>query len=71
VPAPPGLAARIPAQAGADVVALEAKDLAGGASSGRAGRLYHGPGRSFLQFYDTTFGLCRELGIEDEITHFP
>jgi protoporphyrinogen/coproporphyrinogen III oxidase len=58
---------------GADVVALEAKELAGGRIIGarREGYTMDLGAQFFFKFYDTTFGLCRELGIENEITHFP
>jgi oxygen-dependent protoporphyrinogen oxidase len=58
---------------GADVVALEAKELAGGRIIGarRDGYTMDLGAQFFFKFYDTTFGLCRELGLGEEITHFP
>lgn len=58
---------------GADVVALEAKELAGGRIIGarREGYTMDLGAQFFFKFYDTTFGLCRELGMGNEIVPFP
>lgn len=58
---------------GADVVALEAKESAGGRIVGahREGYTMDLGAQFFFKFYDTTFGLCRELGLGDDIVHFP
>lgn len=58
---------------GADVVALESKDTAGGRIVGARKEGYTMDlGAQFLfKFYDTTFGLCRELGMGEDIVSFP
>ena len=58
---------------GADVVALESKDTAGGRIIGarRDGYTMDLGAQFFFKFYDTTFGLCRELGLGDDIAPFP
>jgi protoporphyrinogen/coproporphyrinogen III oxidase len=57
----------------ADVVALEAGELAGGRIIGarRDGYTMDLGAQFFFKFYDTTFGLCRELGLGDDIVAFP
>ncbi|MBN2027268.1 MAG: FAD-dependent oxidoreductase [Actinobacteria bacterium] len=69
-----GLAAtRTLRKRGADVVALEAKDVAGGRIVGgrREGYTMDLGAQFFFKFYDTTFGLCRELGLGNDIVSFP
>jgi oxygen-dependent protoporphyrinogen oxidase len=58
---------------GADVVALESNDDAGGRIIGarKEGYTMDLGAQFFFKFYETTFGLCRELGLENEITPFP
>lgn len=58
---------------GAEVLALEAKDRAGGRIVGarRDGYTMDLGAQFFFKFYDTTFGLCRELGMGDETVPFP
>ncbi|RJP35454.1 MAG: FAD-dependent oxidoreductase [Actinobacteria bacterium] len=69
-----GLAAtRTLRKRGADVVALEAKDAAGGRIIGarRDGYIMDLGAQFFFKSYDTTFGLCRELGLEEDIVPYP
>ncbi len=69
-----GLAAtHILRKRGAEVVALEAKELAGGRIIGarREGYIMDLGAQFFFKYYDTTFGLCRELGLGDDIVPFP
>lgn len=69
-----GLAAtRTLRKRGADVVALEAKEVAGGRIVGarRDGYVLDLGAQFFFKFYDTTFGICRELGLEGDIVPFP
>ncbi len=69
-----GLAAtRTLRRRGAEVVALESKDTAGGRIAGarRDGYTMDLGAQFFFKFYDTTFGLCRELGLGDDIVSFP
>ncbi len=58
---------------GADVVALESKDIAGGRIVGtrRDGYIMDLGAQFLFKFYDTTFGLCRELGLGEDIVSFP
>ena len=58
---------------GAEVVVLEAKDMAGGRIIGarRDGYTMDLGAQFLFKFYDTTFGLCRELGLGDDIVSFP
>lgn len=58
---------------GVEVLALEAKDRAGGRIVGarRDGYTMDLGAQFFFKFYDTTFGLCRELGMGNEIVPFP
>jgi len=58
---------------GADVVALEAKELAGGRIIGahRDGYTLDLGAQFFFKLYDTTFALCRELGLGDDLASFP
>jgi len=58
---------------GADYLVLEAKELAGGRIIGaeRDGFILDLGAQFFFKFYDTTFSLCRELGLGDDIVPFP
>ncbi|MDD3717790.1 MAG: NAD(P)/FAD-dependent oxidoreductase [Actinomycetota bacterium] len=58
---------------GADVVALESKELAGGRIIGarREGYTMDLGAQFFFKFYETTFGLCREIGLGNDIVTFP
>ena len=58
---------------GAEVFILEAKDKAGGriVGSEKDGYILDMGAQFLFKFYDTTFGLCRELGLGDEIVPFP
>ncbi len=58
---------------GLDYLVLEAKELAGGrlVSGYREGYILDLGVQFFFKFYDTLFGLCRELGIGDDLVEFP
>ncbi len=58
---------------GVEVLALEAKDAAGGRIAGarRDGYTMDLGAQFFFKFYDTTFRICRELGLGEEIVPFP
>ncbi len=58
---------------GAEVLALEAKDTAGGRIVGarRDGYTMDLGAQFFFKFYDTTFAVCRELGLGDDVVPFP
>ncbi len=58
---------------GADVEVLEAGNQAGGRLVGtrRDGYVLDLGAQFFFRFYDTTFRLCRELGLEGEVVPFP
>jgi protoporphyrinogen oxidase len=58
---------------GAEVLALEAKDTAGGRIVGtrKDGYTMDLGAQFFFRFYDNTFRLCRELGLGDDIVSFP
>lgn len=60
-------------KAGVDVVAFEAADHAGGRIAGarQDGFTLDLGAQFFFRFYDTTFALCRELGLADDILPFP
>jgi len=58
---------------GVEVLALEAKETAGGRIVGarRDGYTMDLGAQFFFKFYDTTFGICRELGLGNDIVPFP
>ena len=58
---------------GADYLVLEAKELAGGRIIGanRDGYILDLGAQFFFKFYETTFSLCRELGLGEDIVPFP
>jgi len=58
---------------GVEVLALESKDIAGGRIVGarRDGYTMDLGAQFFFKFYDTTFRVCREVGLGDEIVPFP
>lgn len=58
---------------GAEVTVLEAKEKAGGRIVGaeKNGFILDMGAQFFFKFYDTTFGLCRELGLDGELVPFP
>ncbi len=58
---------------GVDVTVLEEKDSAGGRirSSKKDGYILDLGAQFFLKYYDTTFALCEELGLKDEILPYP
>ncbi len=60
-------------QQGADYLVLEAKEMAGGRIIGaeRDGFILDLGAQFFFKFYDTTFSLCRELGLGGDIVPFP
>jgi|BarGraNGADG00312_2_1021985.scaffolds.fasta_scaffold00487_10 protoporphyrinogen/coproporphyrinogen III oxidase len=58
---------------GAEVTVLEAKSTPGGRIFGihKQGYTLDLGAQFFFKFYDTTFQLCRELGLGDDIVSFP
>lgn len=60
-------------KAGVDAVCLEAAGKAGGrvASVRRDGFILDTGAQFFFRYYDTCFGLCRELGLGGDIVPFP
>lgn len=60
-------------QAGVDVVAYDAAEQAGGRIAGaqREGCTLDLGAQFFFRFYETTFALCRELGLAEDIVSFP
>ncbi|HQL83028.1 MAG TPA: NAD(P)/FAD-dependent oxidoreductase, partial [Spirochaetota bacterium] len=60
-------------KAGVDAVCLEASDRAGGrvASLRRDGFILDTGAQFFFRYYDTCFGLCRELRLGGDIRSFP
>lgn len=60
-------------RAGVDVIAFESSAQAGGRLAGerRDGFTLDLGAQFFFDFYDTTFALCRELGLGDDIVPFP
>ncbi|MDI6830442.1 MAG: NAD(P)/FAD-dependent oxidoreductase [Actinomycetota bacterium] len=58
---------------GVEVLVLEAKETAGGRIVGarRDGYTMDLGAQFFFKFYDTTFGICRELGLGNDIVPFP
>ncbi|MGQ9704773.1 MAG: protoporphyrinogen/coproporphyrinogen oxidase [Actinomycetota bacterium] len=60
-------------RAGVEVTALEASSSPGGRLAGarRDGYVLDLGAQFFFRFYDTTFELCRKLGLEKEIVPFP
>lgn len=58
---------------GVEVMALEARERAGGRLAGarRDGFVLDLGAQFFFRFYDTTFDLCRRLGLAGEIVPFP
>lgn len=58
---------------GADVVTLEAKELAGGRIIGarRDGYVMDLGAQFFFKFYDNTFRLCRDIGLGNDVVPFP
>jgi oxygen-dependent protoporphyrinogen oxidase len=66
-------AAHVLRKRGAEVLALEEKDAAGGRILGarRDGYTMDLGAQFFFKFYDTTFGICRELGLGGDVVPFP
>ena len=60
-------------KAGIDAICLEATKKPGGrvASVRKEGFIMDVGAQFFFRYYDTCFGLCRELGLGDEIVPFP
>ncbi len=60
-------------KAGVDAICLEATNKAGGrvATVRRDGFIMDAGAQFFFRYYDTCFGLCRELGLGDDIVRFP
>ncbi len=60
-------------RAGAEVTTLEASSTPGGRLAGarRDGYVLDLGAQFFFRFYDTTFQLCRKLGLEGEVVPFP